>query len=265
MPQYPGTGIWTLNDVRDYVQGDPAYPTTQSASDVWSLRDVHRAEAGDTWPRISVASSYSFNGTDSVLEFTNSALELGNYNSFTIECWHYSLASTQNSGAHIFCNSLGGSYHPIGLGYSSGDLTFNHSASGSWDILFATVVAQSNLIQNQWVHLAAVWDGSQVRVYYDGAFKYSASISTMLVVDDFRIGRYNASFEGYISNLRIVTNNVLYTGTGSITVPTSPLTAITGTQLLTCASNTVEDLSSNALTPTANTTNVSIVSQTPFS
>jgi hypothetical protein len=50
MPQYPGPGIWTLNDVRDYVQGDPSYPTTSSASDVWSLRDVYKAEAGGDWP-----------------------------------------------------------------------------------------------------------------------------------------------------------------------------------------------------------------------
>ena len=240
------------------------YPNTTSASDVWSLRDVYNAEAGDEWPRISSAASYSFNGTDSVLEFTDSALELGNYNSFTIECWHYSLNSNQDNASSIFCNSLGGSYHSVSLNYSGGDLTFNHSSSGSWDILFAQVVAQSSLLQNQWVHIALVWSGSQVRVYYNGTFAYSASISTMHIQDDFRIGRYNASFEGYISNFRIVTNNVLYTGTGSITVPTAPLTAIAGTQLLTCQTNFVEDLSSNALTPTANTTNVSIVSQTPF-
>jgi hypothetical protein len=242
------------------------YPNTTSASDIWSLRDVYKAEAGDEWPSIVVPSSYSFNGTDSVLEFTDSALELGNYNSFTIECWHYSLTSNQNYGSSIFCNSINSQYHSVSIGYdNSGNLTFNHSESGSWDILFAQVVAQANLLQNQWVHIALVWDGSQVRIYYNGTYAYSASTSTMHIKDDFRIGRYNQSFEGYISNLRIVTNNVLYTGTGTITVPTEPLTAISGTQLLTCATDSVEDLSSNALTPTVNTTNVSIVSQNPFS
>lgn len=29
-----------------------AYPTTTAASDVWSLRDVYKAEAGDNWPAV---------------------------------------------------------------------------------------------------------------------------------------------------------------------------------------------------------------------
>ena len=30
-----------------------SYPTTSSASDVWSLRDAYKAEAGDNWPALS--------------------------------------------------------------------------------------------------------------------------------------------------------------------------------------------------------------------
>jgi hypothetical protein len=33
------------------------YPNTNSASDVWSLRDVYKAEAGDEWPSLSPATN----------------------------------------------------------------------------------------------------------------------------------------------------------------------------------------------------------------
>jgi len=36
------------------------YPTSSSASDVWSLRDVYKAEAGDEWPEFVSASDPNF-------------------------------------------------------------------------------------------------------------------------------------------------------------------------------------------------------------
>ena len=53
---------------------------------------------------------------------------------------------------------------------------------------------------------------------------------------------------GYISNLRVLNG----TGVTSVTVPTSPLTAIANTQLLTCQSNRFVDNSTNAYTITKN-------------
>jgi hypothetical protein len=49
---------------------------------------------------------------------------------------------------------------------------------------------------------------------------------------------------GYISNLRTIYGTALYSG-ATYTVPTTPLTAVSGTSLLTCQSNRFRDSSSN--------------------
>jgi len=41
------------------------YPNTTSASDVWSLRDVYKAEAGDEWPSIPITFTYTAANLDS--------------------------------------------------------------------------------------------------------------------------------------------------------------------------------------------------------
>ena len=58
---------------------------------------------------------------------------------------------------------------------------------------------------------------------------------------------------GYISNFRIVTGSAVYAASG-FTTPNSALTAVSGTQLLTCQNSTgsITDASSNNYTITAN-------------
>jgi hypothetical protein len=57
-------------------------------------------------------------------------------------------------------------------------------------------------------------------------------------------------FQGYISNARVVIGTAVYTA--AFTPSTTPLTAITNTQLLTCQSNRFIDNSSNAFAITVN-------------
>jgi hypothetical protein len=57
---------------------------------------------------------------------------------------------------------------------------------------------------------------------------------------------------GYISNVRLVNGTCLYTGGTTFTPPTTPLTAITNTSLLTCQSNRFRDNSSNNFAITRN-------------
>jgi hypothetical protein len=60
----------------------------------------------------------------------------------------------------------------------------------------------------------------------------------------------SAQMVGYISNVRVVKGTALYTS--SFPVPTSPLTAVANTSLLTCNSATIVDNSSNNFTITNN-------------
>ena len=59
---------------------------------------------------------------------------------------------------------------------------------------------------------------------------------------------------GYISNFRIVTGSAVYTSSGFTPPKSSPLTAVSGTQLLTCRNSTgsITDASTNNYTITAN-------------
>lgn len=66
---------------------------------------------------------------------------------------------------------------------------------------------------------------------------------------------------GYLSNTRIVKGTAVYTS--NFTPPTSPLTAITNTSLLTCQSNRFIDNSSNAFAITRNG-DVSVQAFSPF-
>jgi len=74
----------------------------------------------------------------------------------------------------------------------------------------------------------------------------------------------NLRFSGYLSNLRVVKGTAVYSPSSStITVPTTPLTAISGTSLLTCQANRFFDASSNTFAITANGT-MSVQRFNPF-
>jgi hypothetical protein len=110
---------------------------------------------------------------------------------------------------------------------------------------------------NQWFHVALVRSGSSANncsCYLNGTRVGQFSSTTEAnATDVFIIGRYYANganqyfLNGYVSNMRYVKGTALYSGT-TYTVPTTPLTAITNTSLLTCQSPTFIDNSINNLT-----------------
>jgi hypothetical protein len=89
---------------------------------------------------------------------------------------------------------------------------------------------------NQWMHLAVVRSGSTLKSYFNGSNGYTNSNVTQTIgadIDAMRIGsgpsNGNDRFDGFITNYRI-TNTAVYTA--NFTPSRSPLTAITGTQVL---------------------------------
>ena len=124
---------------------------------------------------------------------------------------------------------------------------------------------------NNWYHLALTWNGTNGRLFVNGAIEatFTGAGATVSDGNDFRIGQYQgqgfATLPGYISNFRVVKGVSVYTG--SFTPPTSPLTvtqsagtnisAITAgqTQLLlntTNDANFLKDSSDNNFTVTNN-------------
>ena len=107
---------------------------------------------------------------------------------------------------------------------------------------------------NQWYHLAVARASGTVKVYLDGSEIKSASLSSDISSPDGGSG-YSGNvanwrqagdtefFNGVISNLRVVKGTAVYTG--NFTAPTSKLTAITNTVLLTLQSNRLVDNSAS--------------------
>jgi hypothetical protein len=178
---------------------------------------------------------------------SNAGLQLGS-GDFTVECWAYfTTVGTGGSSENVIMDvrptTTSGAYFNIGLS----DQTVY------WDngTLYITTPTVS---LNTWLHIAYVRNSGNLSIYINGSrvttptsdsTNYTCG-STNRIANLSYFSAGNRKFNGNISNLRIVKGTAVYTGT-SFTVPTAPLTAISGTSLLTLQSNRWIDNSSNAI------------------
>ncbi len=134
----------------------------------------------------------------------------------------------------------------------------------------------SAVTKNQWQHVAVVGNGGadgsrNTKVYVDGVLKLTRTTNYNInQTESLRIGNQtdatvaNGNYAGLITNFRWVVGSQVYTS--DFTKPTSPLSAISGTQLLLSALNSadvVKDSSSANRSPT--NTGVVFDTNTPFS
>jgi len=213
---------------------------------------------GDTRPvalsPYNVSWSNYFDGNGDYLSTpANTAFSFGT-GDFTIECW---------------INTSVGGLAP-GPGYSRsimsmGDLVFylrvsqyHGGTNGALRVSGLTPIDGSTvtLTDGFWHHIAVVRQSSVVRYWIDGVYQTEASGST--VTTNFTNNNLNVIgaqsnpvegwFNGYISNVRVVKGTAVYIGTANFVPSTSPLTAVSGTSLLTCQSNRFIDNSTNSFT-----------------
>jgi hypothetical protein len=128
------------------------------------------------------------------------------------------------------------------------------------------LTSSSTIPANTWTHFAITRSGTTLRLFLNGVLDNSTTNSTNFSDNStgFRIGDvpYGAKFGGNISNVRLVKGTAVYTS--AFTPSTTPLTAISGTSLLTCQSNRFIDNSTNAFAITVNGT-PSVQRFSPFS
>ena len=194
---------------------------------------------------------------------------------FTMEVWAYFTGFT---GGAVLSSPFGGTGtipFVLGMGTNGTALDSNVSGATPWfgyynGSTWATVVQSSTSLNlNTWYHMACVYTGSTATIYVNGTSVGSASYSTWTSItyySGFLIGRRwdtSASpyYNGYLSNFRFVIGTAVYTS--NFTPPTTPLTAIANTILLTCQSANFVDNSTNAFTLTPTGT-VKAVSNQPF-
>jgi hypothetical protein len=198
-------------------------------------------------PSYAVNSYFSnyFDGSGDYLSVpTNTVFDFGT-GDFTLEAWIYRTALPENSFI-ISASGSGGLFWGFATG---GDIGWGRT-SVAWDYQFA-----GNIVANRWYHVALTRSGTNMRMFINGTQLGSTqtnSTSYNISTTSLNIGSQGANyyFAGYISNAHVVKGAALYTS--NFTPPTAPLTAISGTSLLTCKSSTFIDKSTNNFTITRN-------------
>jgi hypothetical protein len=193
-----------------------------------------------------------FSGSTQYLSFPGTVNQnlIGNGN-FTIECWAYSTGTSFNQTLMTHTDLSSGRGYGWNLRFESNYNIKFYVGSGTAgsDNEFLTATS-TGITSNTWNHIAIVRNGAMVYVYVNGVQKGSAAMPAVYDLT----GRVSAQiaqrgtslpepFPGYISNARIVNGTALYTS--NFTPSTTPLTAVSGTSLLTCQSNRFKDNSSN--------------------
>jgi hypothetical protein len=181
-----------------------------------------------------------FDGTDDDLSIASNVNLTPAAGDFTLECWIF-----PTSWASL------GSYRSVIGGPVSGCMFFGQTSTGFGlrALAVADVVVTTTLPPtNAWTHVAVSRSGTSARLFINGALVATATDSTNFAQTQVVIANTSVAgteeYSGYISNLRFIKGTALYTS--AFTPQTSPLTAVTNTQLLICQSNRFVDNSANA-------------------
>jgi hypothetical protein len=203
-----------------------------------------------------------FDGTGDSLTFTGAAGPEGTQD-FTVEMYVY-ITTMGGNFPRLFESSTTGA---LQLYLASGVLTYGQF--GSPEILSFNISS----LTNQWVHICVTRSGSAVRIFINGVLRaYTASGGTNFAAStSWKTSNEGGGIVGYMSNLRVVRGSVVAaystsvttTGTTVFTPPTTPLTAIANTSLLTCQSNRFIDASTNNF-PITRGGDVSVQRFSPF-
>lgn len=209
--------------------------------------------------------SVSFTATGRLTVADNTALNMGT-GDFTWECW-FNTANTTGVKVLMYKGQSTGGAGGAGAATTGIVLVGNqivwpgsteYTSSGTWTA-------------NTWNHIAITRTSGTLKMWLNGAASgsfsdsvdYTTTSATLALGDrvaSHPLGQY--PYTGYISNARIVKGTAVYTA--AFTTPTSPLTAISGTSLLTCQdAGQIIDRSSNAFSITTTGT-ASASSTKPF-
>jgi hypothetical protein len=269
-------GVWTLEQALQYIKAgtwpvsvlsDPYFNYVtmllhgdgtngaqnntflDSSTNNFTITRNGNTTQGSFSPYGSNWSNYFNGASDWANSSANAAFALGS-GDFTVECWAF-ISSVPNAYNAIYDNRLSGnSTAGFWIAVTSGRAIVCRNTSDF-------VSSGSNLITlNQWNHIAVVRSSTTMTIYLNGVSVGSASNSTNWTDNALWLNRVNdvTTLNGvqYLSNLRVVKGTAVYTS--AFTPSTTPLTAISGTSLLTCQSNRFIDNSSNNFAITVNGT-----------
>ena len=211
-----------------------------SSSNAYTVATSGAVSQGSFSPFASGGGSMYFNGSANTVYSSSAGMNVGTGN-FTMEGWFY-FNDVTSTCAIMYSGNGSGSTPKIFIQLAQngpGNLSTQITAAGG----AYTAVSNNNVVTaGQWTHIALVRNSSAVNIYVNGVSVAAASNSSNVsgITNGFVVGNGTAGdifpnyLNGYASNVRY-TNTAVYTG--NFSVPTSPLTAIAGTQLLLLATN----------------------------
>lgn len=216
-----------------------------------------------TSPSVPDTASYAgkFNNTSQYLTVAGSAATNFGTGDFTIEGW-FNLASLSSSTDYqiLFNNGVAGATQ-VGLYYRPSGPRFEIDVNGS-----VILSANYTVTVGNWYHFAVVRSSTtSFKLFINGQQVATGTSSYTQVQQPFYIGGIawagNYGVNGYLSNYRFVKGTAIYTS--NFIPSTSPLTAVTGTSLLTLQNSTIIDNSTNAFSIT-NSGSVTTIDASPW-
>ena len=199
----------------------------------------------------AITGSVEFDGLGDYLNTpSNSDFSYGT-GDFTWEIWLYTADIDVNR--YILDHGSNGGTIAIGSGIGSGSRYYNPT-TGTGSVLYTTGFGSINA--NSWYHFAIVRRNGTTSLYKNGLLMSSASDTHNYGSQTITIGSYGSPdptqyyWKGFISNLRIIKGQALYTS--DFIPPTRKLTRLPGTVLLCCQDNESVATEATGKTITAN-------------
>jgi hypothetical protein len=249
-----GTTNYTLT-----AGGTPTPGSFSPYGSAWSTNQQTTTASYQTYGASASASPGSQSFTVEAFVFFNSLpTTTGTTGQYTV--WQKGVSASSN-----FEMSFG----VLATAASTYALSFQVSASGTSASIVSSTSSTIAIATGQWYHMAVTGSAGSVNFFFNGLSAGSAAPGVSTIYSSTgAVGIGNTStgsntiWQGYISNVRVVYGSQVYSGS-SYTVPTSPLTVITGTNFLGCATHGLIDQSSNVWTIAPSGT-VSVSKLNPF-
>lgn len=190
-----------------------------------------------------------FSGSTSyVAPVANAVLAVGT-GDFCFEAWAYPIP---NTGIKFIGSTGAGGTGTWQLGVNTASGSIRLFKENNTQIFNDTT---ATLSFNTWNHVALVRSGANTGVYINGTLANTIADSTNYSNTSLTIGAGNtaggSSWNGYLSNVRLIKGAPVYQA--NFGTPSEKLVANSVTSILTCASPSIKDISTNALTITGRT------------
>ena len=221
---------------------------TDSSTNNFTITRNGNTTQGSFSPYGSNWSNY-FDGTGDYLTNTSVALITAAVSTFTTEAWIYMTANPTSDSNYLGSMiALDGEAANTTNYLSFGPISTRKLRMRWFDGASKYAEGSTTLALNTWYHIAVVVTSNSIKMYVNGVAETLTGTTTLTArsgtASDFSVGaNYYSTFWGYISNLRVTTTAVY---SSAFTPPTTPLTSIANTVLLTCQSNRFIDNSTNA-------------------